>query len=89
MLLQALAYAKQPVEFIQLGFPQCLDLLQNQGDAPADRRQRFFVRQQLVPATLGNPVVHNPGIRQLELRLYLAGLVAAQIEFSGRVFDFR
>ncbi|MNY40974.1 hypothetical protein D3C86_1757550 [compost metagenome] len=89
LLLQALAHAEQPVEFVQLGFSQRLDLLQNQGDAPTDCRQWFLVRQQFVPTALGDPVVNNPDVRQLELCLYLAGFVAAQIELSGRVFDFR
>ena len=77
LLLQALAQRGEPVQLVQLGLGQGAGLLQQQGDAPADGGQGFLVRQHLVPAALGDPVVDDPDIGQAELGLNLTRFAAA------------
>ncbi|OSR65280.1 hypothetical protein BV327_05442 [Pseudomonas syringae pv. actinidiae] len=88
LLNQALANGRQPVQFVQLALGQRVGFFQEQGDTPADGGQRLFIRQHFFPATHADPVVHDPDVGQVELRLNFLGLVAAQKQAFGGFFDF-
>ncbi|GAB0075039.1 hypothetical protein TOC8171_04360 [Pseudomonas syringae] len=88
LLGQALANGRQPVQFVQLALGQRVGFLQKQGDTPADGGQRLFIRQHFFPASHADPVVHDPDVGQVELRLNFLGLVAAQKQAFGGFFDF-
>ncbi|MNJ60713.1 hypothetical protein D3C77_564660 [compost metagenome] len=71
LLYQALADGGQPFQLFQLALGQRVRLLQDERDPPADRGHRLFIRQHLVPRTLADPVVDDPLVRQLQVRLDL------------------
>ncbi len=77
LLNQAFANGRQSVQLVQLALGQRVGFLQKQGDTPADGGQRFFIRQHVFPATHADPVVHDPDVGQVQLRLNFLGLVAA------------
>ncbi|MNJ31082.1 hypothetical protein D3C77_257050 [compost metagenome] len=71
LLNQPLLHRDQPIQLVQFALGEGVHLLQDERDPPADRGHRLLIRQHLVPRTLADPVVDDPLVRQLQVRLDL------------------
>ena len=88
LLQQPLANGGQPVQFVQVALGQRRGFVQEKGNSATYRRQRFFIREHVFPAALANPVIDDPDVGQVELRLNFLGLTAAQKQAFGGFFNF-